>query len=76
VNGFFSVLGSSTGTILSMSFGFNRTVVIGLLLYVVAAVLLSQRGGEPATDEQADPGVTGADDGMVEIDHPPMLRGS
>lgn len=70
VNGFFSVLGSSTGTILSMSFGFNRTVVIGLLLYVVAAVLLSQGGGEPATDEQADPGVTGADDGMVDAAAP------
>ncbi|MEZ5371350.1 MAG: hypothetical protein R2704_01095 [Microthrixaceae bacterium] len=49
VNGFFSVLGSSTGTILSMSFGFNRTVIIGLLLYVVAAALLSQRRPDPAT---------------------------
>ncbi|NND75954.1 MAG: hypothetical protein HKN44_13195 [Ilumatobacter sp.] len=36
VNGFFSVIGSSVTTVASMTFGFDRTVVIGLLLYLVA----------------------------------------
>jgi Spermine/spermidine synthase domain len=43
VNGFFSVIGSSTTTILSMSFGFNRALLIGLGLYVVAAALMATR---------------------------------
>jgi hypothetical protein len=38
VNGFFSVLGSSLTTMLSMSFGFDRTVVIGLVRYIVATL--------------------------------------
>ncbi|MFZ4811187.1 MAG: hypothetical protein ACOYL9_07570 [Ilumatobacteraceae bacterium] len=42
VNGFFSVLGSSLTTMLSMSFGFNRTVLVGLILYVVATVAMSR----------------------------------
>jgi MFS-type transporter involved in bile tolerance (Atg22 family) len=46
VNGFFSVLGSSLTTMLSMSFGFDRTVVIGLVLYVVATLAHLRR---PAT---------------------------
>ena len=33
VNGFFSVIGSSTTTILSMSFGFNRALEIGRFLF-------------------------------------------
>jgi hypothetical protein len=36
VNGFFSVIGSTSTTMLSMSFGFDRTLVIGLILYIVA----------------------------------------
>ena len=41
VNGFFSVIGSSATTILSMSFGFNRALVIGLALYVAATAVLT-----------------------------------
>lgn len=36
VNGFFSVIGSATTTMLSMSFGFDHTMVIGLVLYAIA----------------------------------------
>lgn len=45
VNGFFSVIGSSVTTVSSMSFGFDRTVLIGTALYVVAigALLGGQR---------------------------------
>ena len=43
VNGFFSVLGSSLTTMVSMSFGFNRTLVIGLVLYGVATVAYVRR---------------------------------
>ena len=39
VNGFFSVIGSSATTILSMSMGFNRALLVGLALYVVAVVV-------------------------------------
>lgn len=39
VNGFFSVIGSSVTTILSMSAGFNQTLLIGLSMYVAAVVL-------------------------------------
>ena len=39
VNGFFGVLGSTGATMLSMSFGFERTALVGLLLYVVAATV-------------------------------------
>ena len=44
VNGFFSVIGSSVTTVASMTFGFDRTVTIGLALYVVAlgALLLGR----------------------------------
>ena len=40
VNGFFSVIGSTTTTMLSMSFGFDRTIVIGLVLYAIAAAVM------------------------------------
>jgi hypothetical protein len=45
VNGFFSVIGSSVTTVASMTFGFDRTVVIGLALYLVAltALLVGRR---------------------------------
>ncbi|MEY4176000.1 MAG: hypothetical protein RI900_3165 [Actinomycetota bacterium] len=39
VNGFFSVIGSSATTILSMSVGFNRALLVGLALYVAAVVV-------------------------------------
>lgn len=37
VNGFFSVIGALATTMLSMTFGFDRTLIIGLVLYFVAA---------------------------------------
>ncbi len=40
VNGFFSVIGSSVTTVASMTFGFDRTVLIGLVLYLVAVSAL------------------------------------
>ncbi len=39
VNGFFSVIGSSATTILSMAVGFNRALLAGLGLYVVATLV-------------------------------------
>lgn len=39
VNGFFSVIGSSLTTIVSMAYGFNRALVVGLLMYVLATAL-------------------------------------
>lgn len=53
VNGFFSVIGSSLTTVASMTFGFDRTVVIGLCLYVVALLALQPRhqaGADLASD--------------------------
>ena len=43
VNGFFSVIGSTSTTMLSMTFGFDRTLLIGLVLYIVATAVLSVR---------------------------------
>jgi Spermine/spermidine synthase domain len=40
VNAFFSVLGASLTTIVSMTWGFDRAVLAGLVLYVVAAAAL------------------------------------
>ena len=56
VNGFFSVLGASLTTMLSMAFGFNRAVLAGLALYLVAAAVLTTRrpaAAAEATDEPA-----------------------
>ena len=39
VNGFFSVIGSSFTTVLSMSFGFNAALFVGVVLYLVAATV-------------------------------------
>ena len=50
VNGFFSVIGSSVTTILSMSVGFNQALMAGLALYVVAVLVQLVAQGEPATD--------------------------
>ena len=41
VNGFFSVMGSSVTTISSMTFGFDRTVLIGVVLYWIAIAVLA-----------------------------------
>ena len=49
VNGFFSVIGSTSTTMMSMTFGFDRTLIIGLALYVVATVVM-------ATSTRAAPG--------------------
>lgn len=48
VNGFFSVIGSSVTTILSMAVGFNKALIAGLFMYVVAVVLQtrSDSGGK------------------------------
>jgi hypothetical protein len=43
VNGFFSVIGSSVTTIFSMAFGFNRTLVAGLVMYVLATAVVAVR---------------------------------
>ena len=59
VNGFFSVLGATLTTILSMALGFDRTVLIGLALYVVAAFVLPSR--DAPSDEPAAT-MTTADD--------------
>jgi hypothetical protein len=39
VNGFFSVIGSSVTTILSMSVGFNQALMAGLALYVISLLV-------------------------------------
>jgi spermidine synthase len=46
VNGFFSVIGSSVTTILSMSYGFNRALLTGLGLYVVATLVQLTAAGD------------------------------
>jgi hypothetical protein len=49
VNGFFSVIGSTSTTMLSMTFGFDRTIVIGLVLYLVAtAAMVTSREIHPS----------------------------
>ena len=81
VNGFFSVIGSSLTTVASMTFGFDRTVVFGLILYLIAlAALLAGRGAPARQPHSAlptvvsDPTPTRAVD--VDIDHrvPASLR--
>ena len=73
VNGFFSVIGSSVTTVASMTFGFDRTVMIGLALYVVALGALSVgtarvdtatagRPGDPASDDRERSGGDESDD--------------
>jgi hypothetical protein len=47
VNGFFSVIGSTATTMLSMTFGFDRTMLIGLVLYAIAtAVMVTAKRSE------------------------------
>ena len=56
VNGFFSVIGSTSTTMLSMTFGFDRTLVIGLVLYLVAtAAMVTSRSLEPAGQPAGEP---------------------
>jgi hypothetical protein len=51
VNGFFSVIGSSVTTILSMSVGFNRALLTGLGLYVVATLVQMVTPADEFDDE-------------------------
>jgi hypothetical protein len=50
VNGFFSVIGSTATTMLSMTFGFDRTMLIGLVLYATATAVMVT--GKPSRDVQ------------------------
>jgi spermidine synthase len=43
VNGFFSVLGSTLTTVLSMTYGFRTVLLLGLLAYGLAAALLAEK---------------------------------
>jgi len=43
VNGVFSVIGSSLTTVISMSVGFNRALLVGLALYVAAVLVMTTR---------------------------------
>jgi hypothetical protein len=52
VNGFFSVIGASLTTLISMSYGFDRAVLAGLLLYVVATIALGLRRRRPADEPE------------------------
>jgi hypothetical protein len=55
VNGFFSVIGSTSTTMLSMTFGFDRTMVIGLVLYAVAtAVMVTGRARVESPDQTVE----------------------
>ena len=53
VNGFFSVIGSSVTTILSMAFGFDRALLIGLAMYLVAVAVL--RAARSSAGVEASP---------------------
>jgi hypothetical protein len=55
VNGFFSVIGSTATTMVSMTYGFNHTMLIGLVLYAIAtAVMVTGRTAhtKPAPDAE------------------------
>ncbi len=64
VNGFFSVIGASSTTVASMTFGFDRTVLFGLALYLVAlaAMLAGRVAAVPGTPtgEVAAPAIDAA----------------
>ena len=53
VNGFFSVIGSTMTTMLSMTFGFDRTMLLGLVLYAVATAVMVT--GIPSRDVRVAP---------------------
>jgi Spermine/spermidine synthase domain len=53
VNGFFSVIGSSVTTIFSMAFGFNRTLIAGLVMYVLATGVAAVRSKTPGLTASA-----------------------
>jgi hypothetical protein len=69
VNGFFSVLGASLTTVVSLAYGFDRAVLAGLVLYVVATTVLRIRArvavpvptpaGEEAAAPEAVPTIAG-----------------
>jgi hypothetical protein len=54
VNGFFSVIGSTATTMLSMTFGFDRTIVIGLVLYAVATIVMATGATRPIASTEDD----------------------
>ncbi len=73
VNGFFSVIGSSLTTVASMSFGFDRTVLIGLALYVVALGALRTAGrGLVDTHASPDEGERSSPDEVSRLDPVPV----
>ena len=70
VNGFFSVIGSSVTTVASMTFGFDRTVLIGLVLYLVA---ISALHNADRLDPDAVPGVDVDGDALELIEQPDLV---
>jgi hypothetical protein len=62
VNGFFSVLGSVATTMLSMTIGFDRTLIVGLCCYVVATAVMAARrpSGSPERPAAARPELAGS----------------
>ncbi len=76
VNGFFSVIGSSVTTVASMTFGFDRTVMFGLALYLVALGALLAGRGAPARRTAADSARATADvDDAHDADPEPVGAG-
>ena len=67
VNGFFSVAGALSTTIMSMTIGFDRTLVLGVGLYVVAGVVAAlvqtalDRSAGDATPSVATTNLSAAD---------------
>ena len=47
LNGFASVMGTALGTFVAMSFGFSATLLLGGLVYLLAAVTVPRYVGEP-----------------------------
>jgi hypothetical protein len=63
VNGFFSVIGASVTTILSMAVGFNKALLTGLAMYVGAVVVQHFFVSAPVAPASGDdePSVLGAE---------------
>ncbi len=72
VNGFFSVIGSSVTTVASMTFGFDRTVLIGLALYLVAIAVLRNADGAEEARVTGDDGSTTAVASTAQLDPVPV----
>ena len=68
VNAFFSVLGASLTTIISMTYGFDRAVLAGLVLYVVATATLGLgRAAKEPEPVLTRPGITQRSEDATEI---------